>query len=86
MSVQFRNVSPDERHAQYGVIGNRWVAPDGLLEVEDDAAANYANQPTIWESTDPAALAALLPAETPEAPAPAPVTDPPAAPVPDPPA
>lgn len=58
MTIEYRNVSGHERLAQYGVVGSRITAADGILRVVDEAADSYDCQPTIWEPVDQAGFAA----------------------------
>ena len=55
--AKFRNVSPDERVAVYGLPAATLTKPDGILEIPDTPvregeeqtyADGYRNQPTIW--------------------------------------
>jgi hypothetical protein len=51
MPVQFRNVrEPAETvGVSYGILGKRLAGPDGIITVEDWAAAAYECQPEFWQ-------------------------------------
>jgi hypothetical protein len=74
MPVQYRNVKdpPETLSVSYGILGKRIVAADGLILVQDEFAAAYDCQPTVWKRQGVAPVAAGLPAKQPSAPVPQP--------------
>lgn len=77
MTVQFTNVSNDERVVRYGVPRGWSAVPvGGQVDINDDAAASYDCQPNVWRRDTPAAVEPV--------PEPTPITpEPEAAPLPE---